>query len=363
MVTIGRVNFERKLNSINSVLSTTAKKYPLLGLVQDGTIKIWQDGDMPIWNEESIDTEENFSFSVLVPKLREIVGGFKGQSIDLVSDGRGAITVKSGRSRVSIPYVEGIYDEIPRPPTLEVKCTTNSDFLKFLSTSSEFIAKTYEQASLTYSYIGCVSGNFFISGMNGFSSFTALVPFEGDTLPNVVVPSEFAIAASKLISGDDIEVGVSSNQNHIVIRDGDTTIYTPRVQQTYPERVYDLVNADGDMLFSVNRKLFLDHLKLALQTTDRDLIGIEPDLDPPGGIRLVVPRAVIDADLMVEDAKIYRGFDRIHFQLPFLIQSIGSFDSERINIEILPEFNDEIRISSDDSTAVTTVRPFYFSES
>ena len=76
MVTIGRVNFERKLNSINSVLSTTAKKYPLLGLIQDGTIKIWQDGDMPIWNEEPIDTEENFSFSVLVPKLREIVGGF-----------------------------------------------------------------------------------------------------------------------------------------------------------------------------------------------------------------------------------------------------------------------------------------------
>ena len=80
----------------------------------------------------------------------------------------------------------------------------------------------------------------------------AHVPKPEKSFSNV---QEIELELNQLISGDDIEVGLSSNQNHIVIRDGDTTIYTPRVQQTYPERVYDLVNADGDMLFSVNSKI------------------------------------------------------------------------------------------------------------
>ena len=76
MVTISRVGFERKLGAMASVLSSTSRRYPLLGLVQDGHIRLWQDGDMPVWKTEEIDSDENFFFSVPTNTLKDIVGGF-----------------------------------------------------------------------------------------------------------------------------------------------------------------------------------------------------------------------------------------------------------------------------------------------
>jgi len=361
MVTVGRVGFERKLNAIASVLSNTSKKYPLLGSVQNGSIFIWQDGDMPIWNTEKVDTNENFTFSVLITKLKEIVGGFKGESVDLLSDGRGALTIKSGRSQVTIPYMEGLYNDIPSLPSLEMRCSTDSKFLDFLSKSSNFISKTFEQASLTYSYIGSKDNQFLITGMNGFCSFTASIGYDGESLPDMVVPVEFSEAVAKLLGGgNDVEVGLSMNQGHVVMSNGITTIYTPRIQQKYPTVVYDLVSYTGVTIFDANRKSILDQLKLALQTTDRNLVGLEPDLG--GGIKLNVPKSTIDADLVVEDATVCSDFECTYFQLPFLIQCINTFTSERIHMERLPDFNNEFRITDDDSTQSTTVRPYYYTE-
>jgi len=361
MVTVGRVGFERKLNAIASVLSNTSKKYPLLGSVQNGTIFIWQDGDMPIWNTEKVDTNENFTFSVLITKLKEIVGGFKGESVDLLSDGRGALTIKSGRSQVTIPYMEGLYNDIPSLPSLEMKCSTDSKFLDLLSKSSNFISKTFEQASLTYSYIGSRDNQFLITGMNGFCSFTASIEYDGESLPDMVVPVEFSEAVAKLLGGgNDVEVGLSMNQGHVVMSNGITTIYTPRIQQKYPTVVYDLVSYTGVTIFDANRKSILDQLKLALQTTDRNLVGLEPDLG--GGIKLNVPKSTIDVDLVVEDATVCSEFECTYFQLPFLIQCINTFTSERIHMERLPDFNNEFRITDDDSTQSTTVRPYYYTE-
>ena len=361
MVTVGRLGFERKLNAIASVLSNTSKKYPLLGSVQNGTICIWQDGDMPIWNTEKVDTNENFTFSVLITKLKEIIGGIKGPSIDLLSDGRGALTIKSGRSKVKIPYMEGLYNDIPSLPALEVRCSTGSEFLGFLSKSSNFVSKTYEQASLTYSYIGSKDSRFLITGMNGFCSFNASIDYDGESLPDIVVPAEFSEAVAKLLGGgNNVEVGLSMNQGHVVMSNGDTTIYTPRIQQVYPTVVYDLVAYTGVPIFNVNRNSILEQLKLALQTTNRNLVGIEPDSE--GGLKLNVPRATIDADLVIEDAEICSEFECTYFQLPFLIQCINTFTSERINMERLPNFNNEFRITNDDSTQSTTVRPHHYIE-
>ena len=86
MVEVARVALERKLGSIASVISNTSKKSPVLGLVQDGQFRIYQDGDMPIWNVEDIESDENFVFSASISKLRDIIGGFKTPSIVLTSD-------------------------------------------------------------------------------------------------------------------------------------------------------------------------------------------------------------------------------------------------------------------------------------
>ena len=54
---------------------------------------------------------------------------------------------------------------------------------------------------------------------------------------------------------------------------------------------------------------------------------------------------------------IVKEFDITYFQLPFLIQSLSAILSERVNIDLLPDFNGAFRISSNDNTAATTVLP------
>ena len=356
MVTVGRVEFGRKLSAMASVQSSTSKRYPLLGLVQDGSLRLWQDGDMPVWKSEEIDTDENFFFSVPTGKLKEIVSKFQGSSIDLLSDNRGSLIIQSGRSSVSVPYMEGVYDEIPTPPTLQLSCKTDPTFVSFLAKSKDFCAKTFDQEGLIYTFIGSIENQFLISGTNGFSAFTSFVPYIGDEMPDVVVPTEFAVAASKLVSGDsDVCMGISENRGHVVISNEDTTIYTPRVQREYPTNIIKLALNDGVRLFDADRQEFISKLKIALQTTSQDLIGVEPNNE--GGITVTVPRSSIGANLVIEDAKIVTDFDITYFQLPFLIQSLSAVLSERVNIDLLPDFNGAFRISREDTTAAATVLP------
>ena len=362
MVEMARVALERKLNAIASVISNTAKKSPVLGLVQGGKFRIYQDGEMPIWNVEDIETDENFIFSASISKFRDIVGAFKTSSINLVSDGKGSVSVKSGRSTVKIPYVAGIYDDIPESPELELKCVTDSTFLDFLDISKNFVSRTYEQASLTYSYIGILDHKFLITSMNGFCLFSATVPFEGEELPELIVPVEFIEAVARLLSGSEtINIGLSSNQRHIVMSNESITIFTPRIQQKYPDKVHAYRVAIGTKLCEMDKKDTLDQLKLALQTTDQDLVGLTPMQD---GLQVSVPRSNIDAELMIEGVKIVQPFDTIYFQLPFLIQCVDAFPSGLISFEALPsESNNAIRISSDTCTATATLLPYLPPES
>ena len=363
MVEIARVALERKLSSIASVLSNTSKKSPVLGLVQGGQLRIYQDGDMPIWNVEDIETDENFVFSASISKLKDIVGGFKTSSVNLIPDGKGSIAIKSGRSQVKIPHVEGIYDDIPDSPPIGASCVTDSNFLSLLESSKTFVSRTFDQVSLTYSYIGSTDDEFVISGMNGFCLFNATVPFKGDKLPDLVIPVEFTEAVARLLVGSDvINVGLSENERHVVMSNDSMTVYSPRIQQQYPDMVSKLRQSSGVKLCEMDKKETLDQLKLALQTTERDLIGIEPTVDGKG-IQLSVPRSDIEAELTIEDVTNVQPFDCIYFQLPFLIQCVNTFPSGRISMERVPEFNDAIRISSDGNTATTTLRPYLPPES
>jgi len=363
MVEVARVSLERKLSSIASVISNTSKKTPVLGLVQNGQFRIYQDGDMPIWNVEDIETDENFVFSASISKLKDIIGGFKTSSVNLLPDGKGSIVVKSGRSQVKIPHVEGIYDDIPDSPMIGLTCTTDSSFLGLLDSSKNFVSRTFDQVNLTYSYIGSTEDEFVISGMNGFCLFTATVPFTGEQLPDLVIPVEFTEAIVRLLAGSEtVNIGLSENGRHVVISNESMTLYSPRIQQPYPEMVHKLRQSTGTKLCEMDKKETLDQLRLALQTTEQDLIGIAPTLEG-NGIQLSVPRSNIEAELMIEDVTITQPFECVYFQLPFFIQCINTFPPGRISMERIPDFNDAIRISSDGNTATTTLRPYLPPES
>ena len=102
--------------------------------------------------------------------------------------------------------------------------------------------------SLTYSYLGNKNGQFFISGAGSIYQYSNQVPFSGETLPEIVVPPEYAAIVGRLFATDTIQLGLSERQQ-IVMADGPTLIATRTANEQYPSTMYDRVEAEGSLLF------------------------------------------------------------------------------------------------------------------
>ena len=185
MVTVIRSDLERKLTTITSAL-TSNSSYPLLGANAQGQLSFWQDSYMPIWDGVQTEGDDEFTFSVDPSVFRTIVSGFKSVIIDIQVNTKGAVVITSGKSKVVVPYCDGPYDEIPESPKMEVSCTVGRDFLRALSKSKDFVAKTYENMGLTYCYLGNEDGKFFISGAGSIYQYANKIPFSGETLSEIV---------------------------------------------------------------------------------------------------------------------------------------------------------------------------------
>lgn len=357
MVTVNRSELERKLSVITSALSSNSS-FPLLGYNAKGRLMFWQDSYMPIWDGLDSEGDDQFSFSVDPSVFRTIVNGFKTSEVDLNVNSKNAVIVKSGKSKVTVPYVDGPFDEIPEAPVVESSCKVGRDFLRSLAKSKDFVSKTYEQMSTTCSYIGDKDGQFFIAGAGPLYQYTNMVPYEGSAFPEAVIPPEYASIVPRLFSNESVQIGLSE-RGHLVMSDGPTIIYTRTVNEKYPPNFYELVKLDGDILFTANRRRLLESLRLAAQTTKEDMVGIG---SVNGELDLYIPNAIIEADLVIDEVKVVKDFSRTYFLLSFLIKCIATFESEMITIEYLPQCNGAFKIGNTDEKETTILQPIRYQE-
>jgi len=341
MVTVIRSDLERKLTTITSAL-TSNSSYPLLGANAQGQLSFWQDSYMPIWDGVQTEGDDEFTFSVDPSVFRTIVSGFKSVIIDIQVNTKGAVVITSGKSKVVVPYCDGPYDEIPESPKMEVSCTVGRDFLRALSKSKDFVAKTYENMGLTYCYLGNEDGKFFISGAGSIYQYANKIPFSGETLSEIVMPPSYASVVSRLFSNTDIQIGLS-NQQQLIMSDGPTLISTRISNEKYPSTIHTLAETEGELLFTANKSRLLETFRLANQTTKEDMVGISGTTE---GLDIYIPKAVIEAELVIEDVEIVKEFTRTYFSLPFLIKCISAFEEETINVEILSQCNGAFRIGT-----------------
>tara|TARA_Y100000310_G_scaffold149230_1_gene148511 strand:+ start:2596 stop:3693 length:1098 start_codon:yes stop_codon:yes gene_type:complete len=363
VITVNRSDLERKLTVITSALRSNSS-FPLLGANTGGQLSFWQDSYMPIWDGLESQGEDEFTFSVDSSVFRNIVNGFKTESIDIGINPKKAVVIKSSQSQVTVPYLDGPYDEIPEKPVMQISCTVERDFLRALMKSTDFVSKTYENMGLTYSYLGNKDGQFFISGAGSIYQYAISVPFSGETLPEIIMPPEYAAVVSRLFSTNAIQVGLSENQQ-IIMADGPTLIATRTANETYPNTVYALSEVAGELLFTANKQKLLESFRLALQTTKDDMVGLSSSIQDYGtvglaGLDVYVPNAVIEAELFVE-ADIVKDFSCTYFSLPFLIKCISAFEDDTVYVERLDKFNGAFRIGTG-KEEITVLQPIRYDE-
>ena len=361
MVTVDRSDLERKLTTITSALRSNSS-FPLLGSNSQGQLSFWQDSYMPIWDGLASDGEDEFKFSVEPGTFRNLVGGFKSKEIDLTVNKKGAVVLVSDASKITVPYFDGPYDEIPDKPSMQVSCMVGRDFLKALTKSKDFVSKTFENMSLTYTYLGNrYDEKYFISGAGAIYQYAITVPYSGTTLPEMVIPPEYAAVVERLFSNPTVQIGLSDRQQ-IVMYDGPTLISTRTADEAYPSALYDRVEATGTTLFTASKRKLLESFRLALQTTKEDMVGLSSrtqDTDVTG-LEVYIPNAVIEAELFVE-ADIEKEFSRSYFSLPFLIKCLSSFEEDTVYVECLNTFNGAWRIGTG-TEEFTILQPIQYDE-
>jgi len=359
VVSVNRSTLERKLTTITSALRSKSN-LPLLGANVSGQLSFWQDSYMPIWDGIDSEGKDEFTFSVDSSLLRNIVNGFKTEYIDISINTKKAMVIKSDQSKITVPYLAGPYDEIPDKPLMQVSCTVERDFLRALMKSKDFVSKTYENMGLTYTYLGNKDEKFFISGAGSMYQYAISIPFSGETLPAIIMPPEYAAVVGRLFSNTNLQVGLSERQQ-ILMSDGPTLIATRTVNETYPNIVYEMADADGELLFVANKQKLLESLRLAVQTTKDDVVGLSSrtdELSGVAGLDVYIPNAVIEAELFVE-VDVVKDFSCTYFSLPFLIKCISTFEDDMIYVERLNQFNGAFRIGTG-TEEITVLQPIRY---
>ena len=123
--------------------------------------------------------------------------------------------------------------------------------------------------SLTYTYIGNkYDERYFISGAGAIYQYAVTVPYSGTTLPEMVIPPEYAAVVERLFSNPTVQVGLSERQQ-VVMYDGPTLISTSMASETYPSALYDRVEAVGEQLFVASKKKLLESLIIVFICTSK----------------------------------------------------------------------------------------------
>lgn len=364
MATVVRSDLERKLTTITSALRSNSS-FPLLGANVQGQLSFWQDSFMPIWDGLASEGDDEFKFSVDPSTFRNLISGFKSKYIDLTTNKKGAIVIVSDGSKVTVPYFDGPYDEIPEKPPVQVSCTVGRDFLKALTKSKDFVSKTFENMSLTYTYLGNkYDEKYFISGAGAIYQYAITVPYSGEALPEMVIPPEYAAVVERLFSAPNVQIGISERKQ-IIMYDGPTLISTRTADESYPSALYNRIEAEGELLFTATKRKLLDSFRLALQTTKEDMVGLSSgtqgsDIAGVSGLDAYIPNAIIEAELFVE-ADIEKEFSRTYFSLPFLIKCLSSFEEDLVYVERLDTFNGAWRIGTG-TEEFTVLQPIQYNE-
>ena len=359
MVVVDRKALEESLANMNHSIKRSTPD-PLLGVLGTDILTLYQEGYLSVWDTVPIsradtDSLEPLSFSVAASAFHSVVSAMATEDISL-SIGEKSLVVKSGRSRVDIPYQDTFIDSMASFPVFATVVDLPSEFIAELGKARKFIARTEDKPSLSCISIRIHNGEVEIFSTDTFRLFTTRfkVDIDSSVSLEILIPERCMESILRIFAGSSVRVGVTE-RDHIVIATCPTDsigvfALTPGFNDAYPSGVFKLVAEKGEPCFVADRDKFIEAIRLGNSFSTGDQVTLS---EVDGTIRLVFNGSRMDSDLYLEGVENIESFMPATFNPRFLLDCLQSLD-KRLEVKQLWDGQGPLRMSSD-GNAITLI--------
>ena len=336
-VRLNQQNFARVLGLVTGVVPATSAIPVLSNLLleaQDGKVKI-SATDLDISVISVMDGDVTGSGAVTVPakRFQEIVRELPGEEVLLDVDGT-RISVTSGRASFKMMGMEK--DQFPKIADLEKKdrVTIGSGALEKMIRRSVFsVARDDTRPVLSGVLWEMSPDELAMVGTDGHRLARMAVrgKFGLKQEMGVIVPPKALNQILRLIPGED-EVGVAIDNAYVGFFVGDTTVYSRRIEGTFPNYKQVIPKANANILIvkredltSATRRVSLladsktHKIKMFLSKDGVKLTASTPDL---GEAEEEVPATYTGEDMVVG------------YNAAYVLDAVKSADGEEIRFEL-----------------------------
>jgi DNA polymerase-3 subunit beta len=336
-VRVNQDKFSKMLGLITGVVPTTSSIPVLSNLLLEteaGNLKVSAtDLDISVISLLDCEILSEGSITVAAKRLQEIVRELPGDDVELSVEGT-RIGINSGRANFRMMGMEK--DQFPRVPDLEKvePIKINGDALdKMIRRSVYAVAKDDTRPVLSGVLWELAPDQLAMVGTDGHRlarmGITGEFPVKEST--GVIVPPKALNQVLRLIAGDR-EVGIAIDKAFVGFFVGDTTVYTRRIEGTFPNYT-QVIPKNNQSILTVDRNELMNSAKRVALLADSKTHKVKMHLSKKG-VRLTASTPDLgEADEEVPAS--YTGEDMIiGYNASYLLDVLKSTDSEEVRFEL-----------------------------
>lgn len=355
MVVINRSELSKALSRAATIARNSGNDSPIMGEVSSSVLYLWYSSfDVSIWEQVPVESDGELSFSCPVETFNNLVSSWTSETIRLETGENNTLIIKSGKSKVTVPYYEGVFDEMETLPDAEFLVKVEPPFLSYLVETEKFAAKTEEQPSLSCVLIETLFDNrFSITAADAFHIYHRELEGESNILDDIriLIPIRNIITLSKLFSTrDSLTIARADNDYILFTNDSGLSVLCAVFNDKYP-KISSIIEDIGTLLFNVSRDTFIEALSVGSVLSTNGIIQFSQSDD---SIYVSFPKSTSDSEIFLENVNIVEEIpDSIYLNITFLKHCLEIQKSPMLSFSLLN--NGAIRIVGDDPRFATIV--------
>lgn len=355
MVSINRSELSKALNRIAITARNSGHESPVMGEVKKGLLKLWYSSfDISIWDEVPVEDDDELTFSSPVETFSKLVSSWTSDTIKLSMGDNNSLIVKSGRSRVTVPYYEGIFDAIEKVPTGERLVEVDATFTTALAETEKFVAKTEDRPSLSCLLIEIWPKAVELMASDAFHFYHRIIEVQNSAVTKkqqLLLPAKSVSTVAKLFSTQDTLRITRADNDYILFANGKGLYVLCAVfNEPYPN-ISSILEDEGTLLFDFKKEAFDELLSVGSVLSANSLIRFSQSED---SIYVSFPRSTADSEIFLENVLITNKIpDFLHLNISFLKQCIDVLKSENLSFFLME--SGAIRLRGEDKDLSTMI--------